>query len=188
MTKPHINIKRESSSWNSWCVHYDGMMEAGASLKKKIHCKAGVEYATVEKKVDYTYSRDGGHKYEAHSAHPCFKHELPLTEGCAKCRFPTPEEIMAHDEDATGWIKKITIAHKAILTELQRRHSSGDELVKLNANSHHEVEDGPTGFLSGSGFMACPVCSEGKLRYSRASYNGHVHAHCSTSGCVSWMQ
>jgi hypothetical protein len=37
------------------------------------------------------------------------------------------------------------------------------------------------------GEIACPCCG-GTVRYSRAGYNGHVHARCSTEDCVSWME
>jgi hypothetical protein len=37
------------------------------------------------------------------------------------------------------------------------------------------------------GTLACPVCEKGALRWSMAS-NGHVHASCSTLGCVAWME
>jgi hypothetical protein len=39
-----------------------------------------------------------------------------------------------------------------------------------------------------SGTMTCPCCKAGTLRYSRAGYNGHIHAACSTSECVRWME
>jgi hypothetical protein len=35
--------------------------------------------------------------------------------------------------------------------------------------------------------VECPVC-KGKLHLSQAAYNGHVHAHCETQGCVSFME
>ena len=38
-----------------------------------------------------------------------------------------------------------------------------------------------------AGKLKCPVCETGTLQYSRAS-NGHVHAGCSTKGCVNWME
>lgn len=40
----------------------------------------------------------------------------------------------------------------------------------------------------GAGSLPCPACNAGTLRYSVASYNGHMHGRCSTDGCVSWMQ
>jgi hypothetical protein len=33
----------------------------------------------------------------------------------------------------------------------------------------------------------CPNC-DGKLSFGGNSYNGHVHACCSTEGCCSWME
>lgn len=35
--------------------------------------------------------------------------------------------------------------------------------------------------------IECPKC-KGKLHLSQSSYNGHVHGHCETEGCVSWME
>ena len=39
-----------------------------------------------------------------------------------------------------------------------------------------------------SGVMDCPICKTGKLGFSVARSNGHVHAHCSTRLCMSWME
>lgn len=191
MNAPHIIIKRESSTWNGWCVHYAGMFQDPPSLERKTHCHAGVEYASVAKQVDYTYSREDGHKYNAREAHPCFRHEHPLTDGCAQCRFPTPEEIKAHDEELNGEISKMIVAHNAIVEELNRRLKAGDGYVKLNQRTHSDFEDDEAvskDYVSGAGVMDCPVCKSGKLQYSCASVNGHVHARCSTAGCVAWMQ
>lgn len=39
------------------------------------------------------------------------------------------------------------------------------------------------------GSMDCHVCKKKKaLRYSISSYNGHIHAQCSTNDCVRFMQ
>lgn len=35
--------------------------------------------------------------------------------------------------------------------------------------------------------IECPKC-KGRLHLSQASCNGHVHGHCQTEGCVSWME
>ena len=37
------------------------------------------------------------------------------------------------------------------------------------------------------GEIDCPYCS-GCVRYTQSSYNGHIHARCSTDGCVAWME
>ena len=39
-----------------------------------------------------------------------------------------------------------------------------------------------------SGEIDCPICMTGKLLFSVAPSNGHVHAHCTTRLCVSWME
>ena len=39
----------------------------------------------------------------------------------------------------------------------------------------------------GRGEITCPTCN-GRLRYSVAGYNGHMHAACETKGCASWME
>lgn len=39
----------------------------------------------------------------------------------------------------------------------------------------------------GASEMKCPLCTDGLLRYSVASCNGHMHAGC-TNGCISWME
>lgn len=35
--------------------------------------------------------------------------------------------------------------------------------------------------------IECPQC-KGRLHLSQSSYNGHVHGHCETKDCVSWME
>lgn len=40
----------------------------------------------------------------------------------------------------------------------------------------------------GRSSLPCPICEKGELRYSVSGYNGHIHAQCSTEGCVQWMQ
>jgi hypothetical protein len=39
-----------------------------------------------------------------------------------------------------------------------------------------------------SGDFECPGCGEGKVRWVRSSYNGHVHAACSTPNCFAVME
>lgn len=37
-----------------------------------------------------------------------------------------------------------------------------------------------------TGTIECPKC-KGRLHYSVAGYNGHIHGKCATEGCLSWM-
>lgn len=184
--KPHIKIETSSCSSNNWCVNYAGFLNR---LEKVSHCKAGVDYDSVAVKVDFTYSREDGFKQSSSQAHPCFKYEHPLTNGCAHCRFPTAEEIKAHDDEMNGEIRRLTTVHVAIVSDLDRRHKAGDTEVKMNPCCESEYdEDGPKNFVSGSGKMECPICKTGTRVYSRAAYNGHVHTKCTTTDCVAFMQ
>lgn len=42
--------------------------------------------------------------------------------------------------------------------------------------------------FSGRAGMICPICTTGALNYTVASYNGHMHAMCTSEGCVRWME
>lgn len=181
---PHITKSYDGSDW---CVHYAGF--SGPDLKRKTHCRAGVEYATVETKVEFTSSsKNNPRPYHNHSAHPCFKSDAHLTGGCSKCQYRTAEEVAKDHADILKSIADVGRARKAIVADLEKRHADKDRKVTFNAESNQEVEDGPTNFVSGSGIIICPICTTGSLRYSRAGYNGHVHARCSTDGCVAWME
>jgi hypothetical protein len=79
---------------------------------------------------------------------------------------------------------KITKAREEILDHLSERFKSGDMTV-LPGN--RDYKNGKNSF-TGSGTLLCPVCGVGTLSYSRAAYNGHVHANCETDGCVRWME
>lgn len=98
---------------------------------------------------------------------PCIddeKHDL-----CSKFEAKTAEEIAARREYVAKRMEAIGIARQAIV----------------------EACGGPwkRGTPGSSGVIDCPVC-DGKqcLRYSRAGYNGHIHARCGTKDCVSWME
>lgn len=63
--------------------------------------------------------------------------------------------------------------------------------VLLNAvclAHEHAHEKGLGVGSGGQGEMPCPKECGGTLRYRVASYNGHMHAACSTKDCLSWME
>ena len=124
-------------------------------------------------------------------------HKPPENMNEGKERPTTSDEAVdraAHgsasrDEEIKTLITRMTVARKAILEDLSRRHREGDKTVKMNGSSQSEYDDdGPRNYISGAGEIDCPVCKEAKLRYSRASYNGHVHAACMSDKCVRWME
>lgn len=91
-------------------------------------------------------------------------------------------------EEVSKKIDPIMVARKAILQDLKQRASAKDSTVKpLDPKDEHRWYKPQDNYYSGQGKTACPICS-GELRYSRAGYNGHVHAKCSTDGCVAWME
>lgn len=188
-TIPHIETNPIGCSSDNWCVHYAGFANIQKGLEKITHCEAGVEYDSVKKEIDFTYSRGEGITYKGSAAYPCFKYQTHLTDGCQKCRFKTPEEIKAHHDETMAFVTKMDTARKAIVTDLYARYHDHDKTVfaveKSRAHRWHHPQDN---YFCGAGIMKCPCCADGKLRYSRAAYNGHIHAHCSTDGCVSWME
>jgi hypothetical protein len=77
---------------------------------------------------------------------------------------------------------------EAILQDLRRRWKEdrgAGVTAPADISRFHQPQ---TNYFCGQGEMECPVCKTGKLRYSRSALNGHVHARCSTEGCVAWME
>jgi hypothetical protein len=86
-------------------------------------------------------------------------------------------------------IEMINVARGAILEDLKRRYFANDKAVKpQDPDTKHRWHEPQPNCFTGAGVMDCPVCKTGKLKYHRSAYNGHVHALCSTPGCVSWME
>jgi hypothetical protein len=103
------------------------------------------------------------------NSRPCFKRNGKNAPcGCVLAAFPTDAEIKAQDEEFAAHFAQTMVARALIVEDC------GGDWKK--------------GMRSASGEIDCPVCEKGKLRYSRAGYNGHIHASCTTEGCVSWME
>lgn len=84
---------------------------------------------------------------------------------------------------------RLIVARRAILADLKSRALAKDPTVRpIDQEDAHRWCMPQNNYYSGSGEIACPVCKVGRLRYSRSGYNGHVHAACSTSGCVCWRE
>ena len=98
---------------------------------------------------------------------PCFGAKQSGT--CESKVYPTAEEMAEDDRQMAERFANIVKAREAIVADC----------------------GGPwkRGMGGSSGMIDCPVC-EGveTLQYSRAGYNGHVHARCTTEDCVSWME
>ena len=92
---------------------------------------------------------------------PCFG--LMAVSNCAKYQAIGMESVIKEHEESKLRFNQTNLARNAIV-----QASEGKRAVR--------------------GAISCPVCSTGSLQYSIAGYNGHIHARCSTEGCVAWME
>jgi hypothetical protein len=119
---------------------------------------------TCEAGVDY--SRFTGTKFDAR---PCFLDKYtgeskPDALPCEHLRRPTSEEIALHETWLKGRMERMGRVMEAIYPwRVAHKGKSASEVVE------------------------CPEC-KGRLHLSISSYNGHVHGHCETADCVSWME
>lgn len=96
---------------------------------------------------------------------PCFG----PSEICDKSSYPTAEELAARDVEIKLRFEATGKARAAIVESLGGPWKKGTP--------------------GASGAIDCPVCEgEKTLRFSRAGYNGHIHAACTTEDCVRWME
>lgn len=112
------------------------------------------------------YSTFKGSKF---GQRPCFLHKetgesSPDAWPCAQLRRPTPEEIAFHEK----WLE-------------ERMNLQGT--VMQGIRPWRDAHKGQ----SASEIVECPGC-KGRLHLSIAAYNGHVHGHCETAHCVSWVE
>lgn len=138
--------------------------------KLTVFCKhfTGTQHATCKAGVAYDAVTLG--KGTAQRSIPCIgdKHN-PLGASCELCVFPTPEEIAAEEEADAKRMQDTMTARSAIVESLGGSWKKGTP--------------------SQRGKIDCPVCKKPRaLNFSRSGYNGHIHAQCSTDGCVAWME
>ncbi len=151
------------------CRHFNGLQHD--------KCEAGVCYKALQETGQL----------------PCLPWHCDTGKPAAKCDkygTYTAEETAEQERQIERSINGTITARKAIVAELARRHAAGDKAAV--SKPHHDPDFSGTGcqsaYVAGSGTIPCPVCKTGTLRYSRAACNGHVHAACSTTGCVRWME
>lgn len=89
--------------------------------------------------------------------------KLKIIRAVGKCDFASSEEVAATRQKLEEAFAHMIEARSRIL---------------LAAGGARGVQ----------GSVKCPACDTGHLRFSIAGVNGHVHAACSTSGCLSWME
>lgn len=123
-------------------------------------CRAGIKYADVEDRTGEMKGRKL----------PCLP---PLGGGvcmalCEKRRFPTPAEVEAKEARILKSLSDTMTARAAIVEKI------GPYVKRKTPGA--------------TGSIPCPICKTGTLHYSRASFNGHIHAACTTTDCTRWME
>lgn len=121
-------------------------------------CRAGVNYATVV----------GGKESGWAMRLPCWTSTMDHAKDlqkveCERYTEPTDSQI-AVDKAETD----------ALLARMRKVMPAVSEWRKKAPRGKQEV-------------IECPACG-GRLHLSQSSYNGHVHGHCETDGCVRWME
>lgn len=101
---------------------------------------------------------------------PCFcENGQQPPGGCEHAQFPTAEELASEEAEIQERCANIGKARQAIVAHLGGPWKKGTP--------------------GAGGAIDCPVCQGVKsLRFSRAGYNGHIAARCSTVNCVNWME
>lgn len=79
--------------------------------------------------------------------------------------------------------------HEQAVQEAQDCIARSSRTMKVMNAAHEHAKAAKLGKgHGGRGEMPCPLECGGILHYSVASYNGHMHAKCSTENCVAWME
>ena len=125
----------------------------------------GIQHSAC--KAGVNYHEQFGNEAGCFANIPCTHWNDETLKQCAKVQYPTREEAEAEERENEALIAK----------HLQAMRLAHEDAKKKGFGRGH----------GGFGELKCPLCSNGTLRYSVASCNGHMHAAC-TDGCVSWME
>ncbi len=178
-------MSRSIKEQRNHCRHFTGLFSRadgsripliGKGSEEKAQCKAGVYYDEVRKQGVRMVVL------------PCFPPDKsnPAKDGaepcCERCSFKSDAELDAEEREIRTEIDealgRVSLVRAAILKD-----------AGLESSPHREAygDEVTTPIV---GFMMCPICKAGPkcLGYRISTYNGHVHAHCTTDGCVQWME
>lgn len=135
---------------------------------RRENCKhyRGCQYETCKAGVAYASVSSRPGTFHLRSI-PCVPEYTDGLSKCDKFELFTPEEIAEQERQTELRIARIGKARQAIVA---------------HAGPHNKV-------VGAQGKIDCPNCGgEGSLAYSRAGYNGHIHARCSTENCCAWKE
>lgn len=167
--------KEEMIVWvMQYCQHYDaGGVTMIGGKEPSGHCKAGVVYldqfGRAPKDDPSSHLADYGY-YESTGI---FK-RICCTDGgerseeeqralCPKWMRATREEGITRFEEAQEADRQMRLVMPIVAAWRTKPPKGKDEVIE------------------------CPAC-KGRLHLQQAACNGHVHGHCETEGCVSWME
>lgn len=173
--------REKTIAWTmQYCQHYDpsGVTMIGGE-KPHGRCKAGVVYldqfgrAPREDAADHVAAGLGGYYESAgiFSRMCCTdggkRSEEEQRARCPKWLRSTREQGEQRANDIEASLNRMRVVGPVV--------SKWRTWTKTNRVAKQEEIDCPTG------------CG-GKLHLSQAALNGHVWGHCTTEGCVSWME
>jgi len=125
----------------------------------------GIQHKVCKKGVAYE-----GHSADVGVMMPCIPKHVNGRPTWS-CEF---FEIMSLADAEKEADERIVIMERGI----KARHAAKDDVKTKGYGKGH----------GGVGSIPCPSCDGGTLRYSVASYNGHMHGKCTTPHCVSWIE
>lgn len=102
-------------------------------------------------------------------------------------RIPCILTGLTKEPRATCELKKLPTREEATAEVDRSNERILQCLVAMDAAHTHAEKQGFRCGNGGAGEMECPIC-KGRLRYTVAGVNGHMHAACVTEGCVRWME
>lgn len=148
----------ETIAWTMMYCQHYNPLGDRGGLRKT--CDAGVEYGRTGEFFPIKESRATEDK-----ARPCINGHL-VPDALARC----PKWIRKTREQGIA-------RHQEIEEALERMRVVGPIVAQWREKLPIGKEE----------VIECPAC-KGRLHLSQAACNGHVHGHCETPGCVSWME
>lgn len=119
----------------------------------------GIQNDTCRAGVDYETVKD---KTRRPVGLPCLARDS-CSSVCPKHEAQTAEDVAAWNREVSESFSRITLVRAAIVKATNKaRQVSG----RLNP---------------------CPACGSGTVHFA-VHFNGHIHAKCTTEGCVCWME
>lgn len=121
-------------------------------------CKAGVNYELLV----------GGKSNGWGLRLPCWTSTMKNAQdvvkaSCGLYQDPTDKQIADDDAETKAFLERMKVVLAVVKVWREKAPRGKQEVIE------------------------CPSCA-GRLHLSQSSYNGHVHGHCQTEGCVRWME